>query len=57
MKYYTRRSFPIAVSDNADIDQIRWDYAFLSEAKFVAKYGTYAIDQLLSEKRDGKSSR
>ena len=49
MKYYTRRSFPIAVSDNADIDQLRWDYAFLSEEKFVEKYGTYDIDKLLVE--------
>ncbi len=56
MKYYTRRSFPIAVSDNAHIDDIRFDYAFLSKEKFTAKYGTYDIDRLLAEKNNGKSS-
>jgi hypothetical protein len=57
MKYYTCRSFQIAVSDGAHIDQIRFDYAFMNEAKFTEKYGTYDIDRLLAEKSDGKSSQ
>ena len=56
MKYYTHRSFQIAVSDGAHIEQIRFDYAFMSEAEFTAKYGTYDINQLLAEQKNGKSS-